>query len=161
MNISLKEWMKKVTSALVRPNMWTGIASTGISTTVSYDNGADYLSTSYTTNTGRFIVIGAVPLRTSRYTSRAVIKVNGTIQGFAGTNKTTTTTVMPMVTYNGTKGATYTVTLAIGSQDSGTTAYADAYNAANLIIFDVGGYCLNAVISRLSAILHRSCQGVM
>lgn len=138
MKLDLKEWINKVSSALVKPNMWTGVFSAGASTTVSYDVGYDVLSTQYKTNTGRFVAIGVVPMKTSRFTSRAVIKVNGSIQGIAGTNKTSLCTVAPMATYNGTKGSTYTVALAIGSQDNGTTASIEVYNHATFIIFDVG-----------------------
>lgn len=139
MKLDLKEWISKVTSALVRPNMWYGGTSTAASTTVSYDVGYDIISTQYKTNTGRFVAIGIVPLKTSRFTSRAVIKVNGSVVGLAGTNKTSLCTVAPMATYNGTKGSTYTVALAIGSQDSGTTASTEAYNHCTFVIFDVGG----------------------
>ena len=137
--LDVKEWINKVTSALVRPNMWCGGATVAVSTTVSYDVGRDIVSTQYKTNTGRFVAIGIVPLKTSRYTSRALIKVDGSVVGLAATNKTSLCTVAPMATYNGTKGSTYTVALAIGSQDSGTTASTEAYNYATFVIFDVGG----------------------
>lgn len=139
MKLDLKEWINKVSAVLVKPNMWTGIRSTGASTTVSYDIGYDIMTTQYKTNTGRFIAIGIVPMKTSRYTSRAVIKVNGSVVGFAGTNSQTLLTVSPMATYNGVKGETYTVALGIGSQDSGTTASVETYNHVTFIIFDVGG----------------------
>ena len=119
------------------PNFYTAMRSSAASTTVSYDVGYDIISTSYKTNTGRFIAIGIVNLRTSRFTSRAVIKVNSVIKGIAGTNSTTLRTVSPIVTFEGVKGETYTVALAIGSQDTGTTAYIDEYNASSFIIFDI------------------------
>lgn len=154
--------MRKVTASLVKPNMWVGTSSNGASTKVSYDVGYDLFSTNYKTNTGRFVAIGVVPLKTSRFTSRALIKVNDSIKGLSGTNSQTLLTVVPAMIFNGTKGATYKVALAIGSQDSGTTATVETYNHAILIIFDVGGgYCVTSVFSRLSAILCRSCEGVI
>lgn len=137
--VSLKEWIKKVTLSLVKPNFYVGYYNGNASTTTSYDVGYNILNVNYKTNTGRFVVIGLVPMKTSRFTSRALIKVDGTIRGYAGTNKTSLITLAPATTFETTKGSTHTVSLAIGSQDSGTTASVETYNACTLLIFDVGG----------------------
>lgn len=137
--LGLKEWIKKVTLSLVKPNFYVGQFSNAVSTTTSYDVGHDFYSVNYKTNTGRFVVIGFVQMKTSRFTSRALIKINGSIRGAAGTNKTSLITMTPIAVYEGTRGNTYSVSLAIGSQDSGTTASIEQYNASFLFIFDLGG----------------------
>lgn len=137
--LHLRKTILKLLASSVVPNFWVGGYSGSASTTTSYDIGYDLVSTDYTTKTGKFIVIGHFLLKTSRFTSRALIKVNGSVQGLAGTNKTALTSLMPTVCYNGTKGATYKVAFAIGSQDSGTTASVEVYNHNTFLIFDIGG----------------------
>lgn len=125
-------------STSVVSNAWSGSTASAYSTTTPYTSGGlDIISTNYTTNTGHFVVIASALLKTSRYTSSAIIKVDGTAVGSANTNKTTSTTLVPSATYKGTKGATYNVALAIASQDSGTTASTEQYNANTLVIFDI------------------------
>ena len=93
---------------------------------------------SYTTKTGRFLVFGTVPLKTSRYTSAAYVRVNNQYVGGDGTNFTgQARTVIPMAVYSGQKGATYTLELVIQSQDSGTTAIVPNYNPCQFGAIDI------------------------
>lgn len=96
-------------------------------------------SLNYTTNTGRFVVLGRAVMKTSRYTSTIWIRSNGVRQGYpSGTNSTSFITVNPIwYTLGATAGQTYTIDLAMTAQDSGTTGTKAGYNAPWLLVFDI------------------------
>ena len=99
----------------------------------------DLCSLSYTTNTGRFIVIARAVIKTSRYTSNALIRLDGNQAGYwSNTNSTSYMVVNPLL-YTGsqTPGSTHTITLSITAQDSGTTCTSADYHKPWILVFDI------------------------
>ena len=143
-NNSLKEIVKKVLERLTNTRLDTLLnVASGLSTTTYTlsDNLANY----------DFIIVTAYSSYSNRWQTAIPVGVF--------TSSASQTYYLSL----GTEYSTYYLALRYvsGTQIS-VNAKGTAVIGINIAGVKLGGgYCLNAVISRLSAILHRSCQGVM
>ena len=134
MKVSLKEWMKKVTNHISKPPIigtYFGIPPTSTS------SGGKTCTVTLNIPSGYAVVPNSMV--TSLYISGnayAYVTDRGTLQ---------------------INGSTVTFTYYLHNPNGATSLLL----CGTVLCYFVGGYCLNAVISRLSAILHRSCLGVM
>lgn len=98
-------------------------------TSTSQTTGTDLGSTTITcSNPVRVMFLFSAFMKTSRYTSNLGLKIDGSVVAAFTTNSTSFTTVMGRHVATLSAGS-HTVAVCIRSQDSGTTATANAYNA--------------------------------
>lgn len=95
-------------------------------------------STTYTSATGKILVVGYGAIKTSANTSGLRITINGTSVASAITNNTGTEMQVPVVTIQTvTPNTSLTVALVLYSQNTSTTATMRAYNTYGLTIIDL------------------------